>query len=351
MLFGNKKTQMIDAASAVTRHCLVILAVIASGVALYVLRDILTPLALAIFLTIMIDGFARVLSERAKVPLRVALPTAIVLSILNVFRRVWWPHQAELGRVEGLAGLHDLEAILAATPTEKQPRGFAIDPRGRFLLSVGLDSASMTVYAIDPATGHLFVIDRSVGPNRIAEVAGGGQEAMSVTTSGADAGKFESRFYHMVFGNELGRVKGHFGPINTLAFHPDGQSFTSGAEDGYLRLHRLAGNLPGPVEITKHLRLVEKQRAADAVKALRFPVGRQLAFAQREHHRAHAHRHLHQRRFFAELAEEGVGGGEWVRHVPVEDREIIVGFQGLDCGIGHFWLPGRNSDRLDSVKI
>jgi len=25
----------------------------------------------------------------------------------NVFRRTWWPHQAELGRVEGLAGLHD----------------------------------------------------------------------------------------------------------------------------------------------------------------------------------------------------------------------------------------------------
>jgi high affinity sulfate transporter 1 len=32
---------------------------------------------------------------------------AIALSILNVFRRVWWPHQAELGRVDGLAGLHD----------------------------------------------------------------------------------------------------------------------------------------------------------------------------------------------------------------------------------------------------
>ena len=35
---------------------------------------------------------------------------AIVLSILNVFRRVWWPHQAELGRAEGLAGLHDTES-------------------------------------------------------------------------------------------------------------------------------------------------------------------------------------------------------------------------------------------------
>lgn len=73
---------MTDAASAVTRRCMVVLAVIASGVALYVLGDILTPLALALFLSIMIDGFARVLSERAKVPLRVALPLAIVLSVV-----------------------------------------------------------------------------------------------------------------------------------------------------------------------------------------------------------------------------------------------------------------------------
>lgn len=32
---------------------------------------------------------------------------AVALSILNVFRPVWWPHQAELGRVEGIDGLHD----------------------------------------------------------------------------------------------------------------------------------------------------------------------------------------------------------------------------------------------------
>ena len=35
---------------------------------------------------------------------------AVGLSILNVFRRVWWPHQAELGRVEGIDGLHDTES-------------------------------------------------------------------------------------------------------------------------------------------------------------------------------------------------------------------------------------------------
>jgi 6-phosphogluconolactonase len=39
--------------------------------------------------------------------------------------------------------------------TEKTPRGFAIDPRGKYLLSVGLDSAGMTVYAIDQASGAL----------------------------------------------------------------------------------------------------------------------------------------------------------------------------------------------------
>jgi 6-phosphogluconolactonase len=42
-------------------------------------------------------------------------------------------------------------------PTEKTPRGFAIDPRGRFLLSVGLDSNAMTVHAIDPRSGMLSV--------------------------------------------------------------------------------------------------------------------------------------------------------------------------------------------------
>ncbi len=40
-------------------------------------------------------------------------------------------------------------------PTEKTPRGFAIDPRGKYLLAVGMDSAAMTVYAIDSASGAL----------------------------------------------------------------------------------------------------------------------------------------------------------------------------------------------------
>jgi len=69
--------------SSVTRTATVILAVIACGAALYWLRGILTPLALAVFLAVMIDGFARVIRSRLPwVSERAALPAAIVLSVL-----------------------------------------------------------------------------------------------------------------------------------------------------------------------------------------------------------------------------------------------------------------------------
>lgn len=77
----------------------------------------------------------------------------------------------------------------------------------------------------------------SISPLRDHVVLGGGQDAMSVTTSSAKVGKFDARFYHLIFEEEIGRVKGHFGPINTVAFQPDGQGFASGGEDGYIRIH------------------------------------------------------------------------------------------------------------------
>jgi len=35
---------------------------------------------------------------------------AVGLSILNVFRRAWWPYDTELGRVDGLEGYHDMHS-------------------------------------------------------------------------------------------------------------------------------------------------------------------------------------------------------------------------------------------------
>ncbi|KAH8548323.1 WD40-repeat-containing domain protein [Umbelopsis sp. PMI_123] len=68
-------------------------------------------------------------------------------------------------------------------------------------------------------------------------IVGGGQDAMNVTTTSARAGKFECRFWHKILEEEVGRVRGHFGPINTIAVHPDGKGFASGGEDGYVRVH------------------------------------------------------------------------------------------------------------------
>jgi 6-phosphogluconolactonase len=63
---------------------------------------------------------------------------------------------AETGRLEA-AG---------STPTEKTPRGFAIDSSGRFLIAAGQESHSVSVHAIDPRTGALGEATRlPVGKN------------------------------------------------------------------------------------------------------------------------------------------------------------------------------------------
>lgn len=77
----------------------------------------------------------------------------------------------------------------------------------------------------------------TITPVKDFVIIGGGQEAKDVTTTGSREGKFQSRFYHKLFEDEIGQVKGHFGPINTLAVHPKGTSFASGSEDGYVRVH------------------------------------------------------------------------------------------------------------------
>ncbi|KAJ9650871.1 translation initiation factor eIF3 subunit [Neophaeococcomyces mojaviensis] len=77
----------------------------------------------------------------------------------------------------------------------------------------------------------------AITPRKDFVILGGGQAAMDVTTTSARQGKFEARFYHKIFEDEIGRVRGHFGPLNTIAVHPRGVSYASGGEDGYVRMH------------------------------------------------------------------------------------------------------------------
>jgi len=49
---------------------------------------------------------------------------------------------------------------LSSTPTETQPRGFAIDPKGRTMIVSGEKSETISVYAIDPGTGALSLREK-----------------------------------------------------------------------------------------------------------------------------------------------------------------------------------------------
>jgi 6-phosphogluconolactonase len=51
-------------------------------------------------------------------------------------------------------------SLVGQTAIETFPRGFAIDPRGLFLLAVGQESHHLSVYRIDPHTGGLAPIER-----------------------------------------------------------------------------------------------------------------------------------------------------------------------------------------------
>jgi len=71
--------------STVARNALVLIAVVAAGAALYWLRGILTPLAMAIFLMIMIDGVKRTIEARTPVPGRWAGAAALIVVVLGFF--------------------------------------------------------------------------------------------------------------------------------------------------------------------------------------------------------------------------------------------------------------------------
>ncbi|KAI8907160.1 WD40-repeat-containing domain protein [Gorgonomyces haynaldii] len=111
-----------------------------------------------------------------------------------------------------------------------------------FFISASKDHTALVYDSENLSVFRKFVTERpvnaaAISPIRPHIVLGGGQDAMSVTTTAARQGKFEARFFHLAFEDEIGRVKGHFGPINTIAFHPLGTGYASGGEDGYVRVH------------------------------------------------------------------------------------------------------------------
>ncbi|KAE8442263.1 translation initiation factor eIF3 subunit [Mollisiaceae sp. DMI_Dod_QoI] len=112
-----------------------------------------------------------------------------------------------------------------------------------YFITAGKDKTAKLVNARDLEVMKTYVADTplnsaSITPKKDFVILGGGQAAMDVTTTNTRQGKFEARFYHKIFEEEIGRVRGHFGPLNTVAVDPTGKGYASGGEDGYVRVHQ-----------------------------------------------------------------------------------------------------------------
>lgn len=133
-------------------------------------------------------------------------------------------------------GIHNEEKVTTVTDIQ-----FAPEDKSYFITS----SKDKCSTLIDVETFDVMKVYKADAPMNTAAITpiknfvilGGGQEARNVTTTAESQGKFEARFYHKIFVDEIGRVKGHFGPLNTIAVHPDGTGYASGGEDGFIRVH------------------------------------------------------------------------------------------------------------------
>ncbi|CAI5758921.1 unnamed protein product [Candida verbasci] len=133
-------------------------------------------------------------------------------------------------------GIHTEEKNISITDIQ-----FAPEDKSYFITS----SKDKTATLIDVESFEILKVYKADAPMNTAAITpvkdfvilGGGQEARNVTTTAESQGKFEARFYHKIFEEEIGRVKGHFGPLNTVAVHPNGAGYASGGEDGFIRVH------------------------------------------------------------------------------------------------------------------
>ena len=167
----------------------------------------------------------------------------------RVTRVMWGPLNKTIitGGEDGIIRSWDVESgdvLKMSQDHSKQIQHLVMSADGSHFISASLDKTakvfdSETLECLKTCAADRPVNAAIMSPIREHIVLGGGQDAMAVTTTSSKAGKFDSKIYHKIFEEEIGGIRGHFGPINALAFNPDGRSFTSGGEDGYVRIHPL----------------------------------------------------------------------------------------------------------------
>lgn len=105
------------------------------------------------------------------------------------------------------------------------------DPKTLKLLKTFKTEVPMNTGVISP-----LVFDKK-NPKYHA-IMGGGVAARDAARD--KMGGFDIRLVNLVYEEAIGSIAGHFGPVNTLAFHKDGRGFVSGGEEGLIRIFRFA---------------------------------------------------------------------------------------------------------------
>nr|VZI39665.1 unnamed protein product [Spirometra erinaceieuropaei] len=144
----------------------------------------------------------------------------------------------ELNMIDSRTGA----VIKSAKAHSQQITDLQAHPDGTMFISASKDHTAQlhSTYELDTIKTYNSerpVNSAAISPNRNHILLGGGQEARDVTTTATTLGQFDAKFYHMIYSEPFGTVKGHFGPINSVCFRPDGSGFATGGEDGYVRLH------------------------------------------------------------------------------------------------------------------
>jgi len=173
----------------------------------------------------------------------------IPLGLTRINRCVWGPLNRTVytGGEDGALRVWDVETGKMVAETQDHKKNIMDLKFNDDMTQAVTCSIDKTCKLYDPETLtclKTYVCDRPLNACAIAPFmehvfVGGGQDAMSVTTSSHKAGKFETKVYHKIFEEEIGGIKGHFGPINALCIAPDGRSFATGGEEGYVRVHHL----------------------------------------------------------------------------------------------------------------
>lgn len=162
-------------------------------------------------------------------------------------RVAWMPLNKNVVTADeaGFLRLHDIQTgkVLKEFQAHRQRINSMVWSKDKIFLMTGSGDNTAKLWDVeDWSCVMTYSTDRNINAVGVSPIKehvflGGGQDAKDVTTTSAKVGKFEIKLFHQVFGEEFGTISGHFGPVNALAVHPDGTGFSSGSEDGFIRVH------------------------------------------------------------------------------------------------------------------